>query len=57
MAGNDIEYLKQQQAKLHRVADRGTPATIAAHLVRRQRGGMAARYQRNSLSACVASAC
>ena len=30
MAGNDIEHLKQQQAKLHHVADRGTPATIAA---------------------------
>jgi len=25
MAGNDIEHLKQQQAKLHHVADRGTP--------------------------------
>ena len=30
MAGNDNEHLKQQQAKLHHVADRGTPATIAA---------------------------
>ena len=30
MAGNDIEHLKQQQAKLRHVADRGTPATIAA---------------------------
>jgi len=25
MAANDIEHLKQQQAKLHHVADRGTP--------------------------------
>jgi len=25
MAGNDIEQLKQQQAKLHRVADRERP--------------------------------
>jgi ABC-type uncharacterized transport system substrate-binding protein len=30
MAGNDREHLKQQQAKLHHVADRGTPATIPA---------------------------
>ena len=29
MAGHDIEHLKQQQAKVHRVADRGPPATAA----------------------------
>jgi putative ABC transport system substrate-binding protein len=30
MAGIDIEHLKQQQAKLHHVADRGIPTTLAA---------------------------
>jgi hypothetical protein len=30
MSGNDLEHLKRQQAKLHHVADRGTPVTIAA---------------------------
>jgi hypothetical protein len=30
MAGIDIEHLKQQQAKLHHVADQGIPTTLAA---------------------------